>query len=297
MRRWAPLVRHFKEFVLNEREQFSSPELKSRLEYWAKHIDGAVPELLPDRRPARNQLSSAEIIPLTCPPNAGELLRANAKASRLTPLPMLTATVSAAVTRATGAEDVLCAVVTDLRTQEFSKTVGPLADLMLIRDRPIASEDEGQRLARIRNSFFTGWTQHVPMALLRGNLPQLATKADWNPCDVYLNFLPAPPPQDWYRTLCGDAAPVIYFPRSRIGSPPRRFHAPMYLFLFSLTERLDGYIFAHHRPELSEHNRMIAQELDAGVAAWGASKAAHIQSSQASVASTASPASSAPSGA
>jgi hypothetical protein len=203
----------FEEFVLNEREQFSGAELVTRLEYWAEQIDGAALELALDHRPARNQLSSAEVVPLACAPNAGELLLANAKARRLTPLPLLTATVSAAVTHATGAEDVLCGVITDVRGQKFATTVGPFADLMLVRDRPIAGEDDTQRLARIRDSFFNGWTQHVPMSLLRRKLPQLAARADSSPCDVFLNFLPTPPPQDWsrIRALCGDATPSLHF--------------------------------------------------------------------------------------
>ena len=283
----------FEEFVLHEREQLSGAELAGRLEYWAKQLDGAVPELLLNRRPSRSQLSSAELLPLICAPDAGELLRAGAKATRSTPLTLLTAIVSAAVARATGTEDVLMGVVTDLRSKKFATTVGPFADLMLIRDRPSAGEDEAQRLARLRNAFFSGWTQHVPVALLRRHIPQLAAKTDRNPCDVFLNFLPSPPLGDSHRALDSEMAPVPYFPQTRIGSPPRRFHAPMYLFLFSLTEKLDGCVFAHHRPELSELNRAMADELSAGMAAWEAPASAH---AQASVASTASPANSAPSG-
>lgn len=262
----------YEEFVLDERSRYSGAELEGRLAYWVDLLESATPDLPLERRPTRHELSSPVVMPLSCASDAGELLRASARGKRLTPLALSTATVLTAVARAADAEDILCGVVTDVRGQRFMTTVGPFADLMLVRDRPTAGEDDAQRLARIRNSFFTGWAQHVPMALLQRYVPGLAARAERNPCDVFLNFLPTPPPADWdrIRALCSEAAPTAYFPRSRLGSPPRRFGAPMYLFLFNLTERLDGCIFAHGLPELSELNHAMADELAAGVADWQA---------------------------
>lgn len=263
----------FEEFVRQERDQLSGSEVKSRLEYWAQHLEGAAHELLPVHRPRRSEVSAADLMPLSCAPNTGELLREQARSARSTPLPILISVVSAAAARATGAGDILCGVVTELRGKRFAGTVGPLADLMLVRDRPLAGEHEAQRLTRVRNSVFSGWAQHLPLALLRRELPQMGVRPDWNPCDIFVNLLPVPPPEEWHRIFmpCGDALPVQHLLSSRIGSVPRRFHAPLYLFLFSLTEKLDGYVIGHHRPELAELNQAIVRELRAGVDALSSS--------------------------
>jgi hypothetical protein len=262
----------FEAFAHEEREQFSGRQLDERIAYWTARLEGASPLLASEHRPGPHELTSMQALPIALAPEAGQALQAIARAKRLTPLPLLTATVCAAVTAATGAQDVLCGVVTDVRGPRFAGTVGPFTDLMLVRDRASAAADGDKHLTAVRNDVFSGWQQHVPVALLRRHLPHLSPGGDRNPCDVLLNFLPAPPAADWYRimSICGDATPALHFPRSRIGSPSRRFHAPLFLFLFSLIERLDGWVFAHRRPQLSELNARVAQELSDAIARWEA---------------------------
>ncbi|MGO9955270.1 MAG: condensation domain-containing protein [Solirubrobacteraceae bacterium] len=255
----------FAEFLAEEEELLSGPVAAERLAYWAEQLAGAPTAVVTDGRPRGRRLSANVVLPLSFAPDAGDALQAEARARRVTPLPLLASHVLAAVKRAAEVDDVLSGVVTDLRGQRYGATVGPFTDVMLVRDRISLQEDESARLAQLRNSFFIGWQQQLPLAFLQDRIPDLGRRPEpgHNPCDVLINFLPAPPAAGWMRimSVCGTAAPALFFPRHRLAAPAKRFHAPLYIFLFALIERLDGWIYAHRAAELAELNASVAEHL------------------------------------
>ncbi|HWF74184.1 MAG TPA: condensation domain-containing protein [Solirubrobacteraceae bacterium] len=259
----------FADFLAEEEELLSGPVGRERLAYWTEQLEGASPAVITEQRPRPHEVSSGVALPVKFAADAGDALQREARARRVTPLPLLAAHVFTAVKRATDEDDVLCGVVTDLRGQRYTTTVGPFTDVMLVRDRVALGEDEAQRLTQIRNAFFIGWQQQLPVAYLRAHLPALGDGPDRtpNPCDLLLNFLPAPPAADWQRMMgvCGEATPALCFPRHRLSAPAKRFHAPLYIFLFALIERLDGWIYAHRRAELAELNAVVAEQLQLAV--------------------------------
>jgi hypothetical protein len=259
----APAPPAYHEFVAEQEAFAATPEFDRRLEYWEDLLAGGRARIEFADRPSRDELGSGQTAPLRLGPGSGAGLIARARARRVTPLALLSDATFTAVREATGHDGLLAAVVTDIRGARYADTVGAFSDLMLIRD-PVGSPANGQEpLARLRNDFFRSWKAHLPIGRLRSRVSALAGTAG-NPCDLFLNFIPVRTSSDWFALLgpYGGLNPAYHALGHRIGSPSRRFHAPLYFVSFVHAMELEGWVAMQRNPGLRELNTRVAAALE-----------------------------------
>jgi hypothetical protein len=258
----------YEAFVHAQQELLTGSALERRLEYWRGALDGARPLLPVPRRPHADQLGAGELRGLAFEAGAGAAVMGKARDYRVTPLSLLAGATLSGVKRATGQDDVVCAVVADARGGRFAQTVGAFSDLMFVRDPP-SSGDERARLTALRNAFFAGWKHHLPIACLRERLECFDTGGTiaTNPCDVYLNFIPVKTSSDWWNRIApyGDKTLDFYAMQNRNPPPTRRMLGPLFFFIYTHAADLYGVVAVHRHEALAELNGAVVSEMETAV--------------------------------
>lgn len=261
----TPAPPSYAEFVAEEAALLHGPEAERRLAYWEALLADAQPRLPLPGRPGPGQLGTGRSAHLSLPQGSGGALVAHARARRVTPLALLCDATFSAVRQATTTPGLLAGMITDVRGARFASTVGAFSDLMLVRDQLSLGEAEDGQLARLRNEFFNGMRSHLPVGFLRRQLPALdpARIGPGNPCDLYLNFIPVRTSSDWFAMMeaYADHSPEYHALGHRIGSPSRRFHAPLYFFSFVHAMELAGWVDMQSNPHLEALNEAIVDAL------------------------------------
>jgi hypothetical protein len=256
-------------FAADQRAMRDDPP-PAALAFWEEYLDGADPLLDVARRPGVGQLEGGEVVPLPFEPVEGDALVAQARATRVTPLAVLIANTMSGMRQATGQDDLVCGVVTDVRGSRFARTVGTFSELLFIRDR---DGDAQRRLSALRNGFFAGWHHHMPVALLRERIGCFSDNGAVvpNPCDVFLNFVPFATSSNWLEMTAPyrDATLRFYPLRQRTMAPTRRMLGPLFFFLYVHETKLHGSVVVRRSEELSPLNRAVVDAVAGEIGALG----------------------------
>ncbi len=232
----------------------------SDLAFWEQSLEGAHPLIDTARRPGIGELAAAAVAPLGFEPADGDVLVARARATRVTPLSVLTAITIGGVRHATGQADLVCGVVTDARGSRFARTVGTFSELLFVRERD-GEADPQRRLSALRNAFFAGWRHHLPVALLRERIGCFRDGDGVvpNPCDVFVNFVPVATSSDWgAMTAPYRDATLRFHPfRHRTAAPTRRMLGPLFFFVYIHEAYLHGTAVVRRSEEMAPLNRAV----------------------------------------
>jgi Condensation domain len=239
-----PAVPSYADFVAEEQERLRSDAIERDLAYWRHELAAAQPDLV-EREPGREvELASVETLAVAVPAGAGAAIQEQARLRRVPPAALLVAAGLTAARRATARDDVLAALVTDVRGARFAQTVGVFSDLTPIRQRFDGEPGEQQLLRDVRRALLRGWQRHVPIVALRRRLRCFAGRAPGeNPCDLFVNFLPVATWEGWSALLApfAELSPAFYAPRFRMTSPPRACRPPLVTLRFRQAEELTAW--------------------------------------------------------
>lgn len=173
--------------------------------YWTDALANADPELRIPGRPVDPQQQSLGSIPFRIEKEPFATFHARARQLRVTPFALVTAAVFDALRKFTPQDNLLLSVVADTRGQDFRRTVGTFANLLLVSQTKRDSGMGESAVQQVFRDIMEGIVKFVPFSFFSAEVPWLRKRLDkgFSTNDVYLNYMSPTFPDEALHQLSG----------------------------------------------------------------------------------------------